>query len=212
MDETSPTQGWWKAIDGRWYPPVPVPSTPPARPPRHARTDPGIPAGALQKPRAVFPGNTAVPAAITVAQSERPRRGPPRYWILAVLLVLTAASISAAGTVRASGDDARSKHTVTYLVTGSGASVVEKITYGTLQTRNGLSGELQVSDARLPWTRTFVTSGTGTSFAVSVETGPTAPSYVNCSIFEDGKLVSSNKAEGPYAVASCRGARPSGIG
>lgn len=92
MDETSPAQGWWQAIDGRWYPPASVPSTPSTRRPRHARVATGSPAGA--------PQNMAVPAADTGAQSEKPVRRPPRYWILAVLLVLTAGSISAAAGVR----------------------------------------------------------------------------------------------------------------
>ena len=99
MNETTPTQGWWKAIDGRWYPPVSVPSTPPTRTPRHARVvATGSPAGPPQMSpfRSVSPRRTAVPA----AQPEKPPRRPPRYWILAVLLVLTAGSVSAAGIVR----------------------------------------------------------------------------------------------------------------
>lgn len=104
-----------------------------------------------------------------------------------------------------SGDGAPSKHVVTYSVTGSGSSRVSHITYLTHQGEHGLSGEGQVTDATLPWTRRVVTSDPGprTSFSVRVVNGPTGPSYVICSISEDGKLLSSQKAEGPYAVAAC---------
>jgi hypothetical protein len=208
MDETSPAQGWWKAIDGRWYPPASVPSTPPTRPPRHARAATGSPAGAPEKLRSgsVSPGYTAISAQYTWAQSKKPLRRPPRYSILAVLVVLTAGSTSAAAVVRARGGyDAHSKHTVTYSVTGSGSSGVSNITYLTRQRGNGLSGEVQVTDAPLPWTSSVVTSdlGLGTSFSIRVENGPIWLSYVICSISEDGKLLSSNEAEGPHAVASC---------
>lgn len=217
MNETSPAQGWWKAIDGRWYPPASVPSTPSTRPPRHARVATGSPAGAPQKSssESVSPGHMAVPAAYTPAKSEKPLRRPPRYWILAVLLVLTAGSISAAAGVRArSGHHAHSKHTVTYSVTGSGSSGVRNITILTLERANGLGGEVHVIDAPLPWTRRVVTSdlGLGTSFSVNVENGPIGLSYVICSISEEGKLLSSDKAEGPYAVASCSSTRSSGGG
>jgi hypothetical protein len=217
MNETSPAQGWWKAIDGRWYPPVSVPSTRPTRAPRHARVATGSPAGAPQKSPfgSVSPRYVAVPAAHTGARPKNPLRRASRYWILAVLLVLTAGSVSAAATLRASGAyDAHSKHTVTYSVTGSGASAVSNITYLTLQRGNRLSGEVQLTDAPLPWTRRVAASdlGLGTSFSVRVENGPAALSYVICSISEDGKLLSFNEAEGPYAVASCSSAGYSGSG
>jgi hypothetical protein len=149
------------------------------------------------------------PAAYTGAPSKKPLRRPPRYWILAVILVLTAGSISAAAIVRARGGyDAHSKHTVTYSVTGSGTSGVGNITYLTLQRGHGVSSEVQVPDAPLPWTSRVVASDLGldTSFSVRVENGPIGLSYVICSISEDGKLRSSNKAEGPHAVASCSSA------
>lgn len=217
MDEAAPAQGWWKAIDGRWYPPASVPSTPSAHPPRHARVATGSPAGAPQKSPSgsVSPGSMAAPAAYTGAQSGKPLRRPPRYWILAVLLVLTAGSISAAASVLArKGHDPHSKHTVTFSVTGSGSSGVRDISILTLQRGNGLSGEVRVIDAPLPWTRRVVTSdlGLGTSFSVRVENGPIGLAYVICSISEEGKLLSSNKAEGPYAVASCSSAGSSGSG
>jgi hypothetical protein len=214
MDEASPAQGWWKAIDGRWYPPVPVPSKPSFRPPRHARGATGSTAAAPQEslPGSVSPGYMAVPAAYPGAQSEKPLRRPPRYWILAALLVLTAGSISTAAIVQArNGHDAHSKRTVTYSVTGSGSSGVSNIT---IQKGSGLSGKVQVIDAPLPWTRRVVTSdlGLGASFSVRVTNGPIGLSYVICSISKEGKLLSSNRAEGPYAVASCSSAGSSGSG
>lgn len=103
---------------------------------------------------------------------------------------------------------------MTYSVTGSGSSAVSNITYLTLQSWNGLSGEVRVTDVPLPWTRRVVTSDLGLSspFSVRVENGPTGLSYVICSISEDGRLLSSNKAEGPYAVASCNSTGSSGRG
>jgi hypothetical protein len=217
MDETSPAQGWWKAIDGRWYPPVSVPSAPRARSPRHARVATGSPADAWQESPSgpVSPAKGAGPDANTGAQSKRRLHRPPRYWILAVLVVLVAGSFSAAAIVRErNGYDPHSKHTVTYSVTGSGTSGIGNVTYLTLQGGNGLSGEVQLLDAPLPWTRSVVTSdlGLGSSFSVRVENGPIGLSYVICSISEDGKLLSSRKAEGPYAVASCSSAGSSSSG
>jgi hypothetical protein len=103
---------------------------------------------------------------------------------------------------------------VTYSVTGSGTSGVSNITYLTLQRGHGLSSEVQVPHASLPWTSRVVTSdfGLDTSFSVRVESGPIGLSYVICSISEDGKLRSSNRAEGPNAVASCNSAGSSGSG
>jgi hypothetical protein len=132
-----------------------------------------------------------------------------------MLLVLTAGSTSAAAIVRArDGHNADSKHTVTYSVTGSGSSGLSNITYLTLQRESGRSGEVQVAHAPLPWTKTVVTSHLvlGTSYSVKVENGSMGLSYVSCSISEDGKLLSSNKAEGPHAVASCSSSVASGSG
>lgn len=118
-----------------------------------------------------FPGYMAEPAAhADEALSGKAVRRPPRYWILAVLLVLVAGSISAAAIVRArAGDNALSNHTLMYSVTGSGTSAVSTITYITHR-GNGLGGEAQVTDATVPWTSRVVTSdlGLGTSFSVRV--------------------------------------------
>lgn len=216
MNESSPVENWWRAIDGRWYPPAPLPSMPPAHSPRHARVDTGNSVSTLhERPSAPVPsGHMAVPAAHAAeAQPQKPVRRPPRYWILAVLLVLVAVSISAAAITRAGArGNVLSNHTVTYSVTGSGTSAVSSITYITHR-GNGL-GEAQVIDATVPWTSRIVTSdlGLATSFSVRVENGPTVLSYVICSISEDGKLLSTNKAEGPHAVASCSSAGSWGRG
>jgi len=93
--------------------------------------------------------------------------------------------------------------TVTYSVTGSGTSSANSITYQTIEGGSARSGKVQETDAPLPWTRTVVTSGRKTSFFVSVGNGSVALSYVICSISEDGTVLSSNEAEGPYAVTSC---------
>lgn len=217
MNETSPAQGWWKAIDGRWYPPISVPAAHLTCVPRHARSTMGSPASTPQKSRSgiAFPGYAAALAADPRTTLEKPFRRAPRYGILAVLLVLTVGSTSAAAIVRArDSHNADSKHTVTYSVTGSGSSGLSNITYLTLQKENGRSGEFHVTEAPLPWTKRIVTSHLvlGTSYSVKVENGPTGLSYVICSISEDGKLLSSNRAEGPHAVASCTSSVSSGRG
>jgi hypothetical protein len=103
---------------------------------------------------------------------------------------------------------------VTYSVTGSGSSGLNNITYLPLQSENGRSGEFHATEAPLPWTKRIVTSHLvlGTSYSVKVENGPIGLSYVICSISEDGKLLSSNKAVGPHAVASCTSSVSSGSG
>jgi hypothetical protein len=85
---------------------------------------------------------------------------------------------------------------------------VSNITYLAFQKGNAHTGPVQVTDARVPWTSRVVTSDLGlhTWFSVKVENGPISLSYVICSISEDGKLLSSYKAEGPHAVASCSSA------
>jgi hypothetical protein len=176
----------------------------------------GSPASTPQKSRSgiAFPGYAAALAADPRTTLEKPFRRAPRYGILAVLLVLTVGSTSAAAIVRArDSHNADSKHTVTYSVTGSGWGL-SNITYLTLQKENGRSGEFHVTEAPLPWTKRIVTSHLvlGTSYSVKVENGPTGLSYVICSISEDGKLLSSNRAEGPHAVASCTSSVSSGRG
>jgi len=127
-------------------------------------------------------------------------------WALLAIVILLGASIPVVASVGTTVDRHAPRHksvTVTYSVTGSGTSSVSSITYQTIARGTVRSGGVLEADAPLPWNRTVVTSGLNTSFLVKVENGSIGLSYVICSISEDGTVVSSMKAEGPHAVASC---------
>jgi hypothetical protein len=92
--------------------------------------------------------------------------------------------------------------TVVYNVTGS--SPTANITYSTLQGGNGEEGGGVVHSAILPWSKATVVSGLFTVFALRATTGSGGGS-VTCTIFDDGKKLSSNTATGSLATASCIG-------
>ena len=98
---------------------------------------------------------------------------------------------------------------VTYSVTGSATSNASSITYQTPEGGGARGGKMQEIDASLPWTRTVVTSGLNAPLFVRVENRSVGLFSVTCSISEDGTVLSSSRAEGSNAVASC-GTRPAG--
>jgi hypothetical protein len=183
MSDVSQGVGWWLASDGKWYPPTSVPGTAPAAPPP--------PSG--QQP---------------YQQPSKPKKGllrRPLFWILVVIVVFFGGCIAiVAGGTKAVNDAAKKKHTVVYSVTGSGTTTAD-VTYSTLQEGSGQNGTAQVTNASLPWTKNITASGLFTSFTLTVTNGPVGLSYVTCSITVDGKVVSQNKASGPYASADCNG-------
>ena len=85
---------------------------------------------------------------------------------------------------------------VTYEVTGDAKNV--ELTYGeVLKPKNETA-------ATLPWSRNVENKGVikgGTLMVTTDESGGT----VECKITVDGKVVSTNRAKGPYAVAHCAG-------
>ena len=60
-----------------------------------------------------------------------------------------------------------------------------------------------MSNADLPWSKTIKVSGQITAFSVSVQNGPVGLSYVVCKITENGKVLTTNTAKGPFAFVSC---------
>jgi hypothetical protein len=144
---------------------------------------------------------------------KQPLRRRPLFWILPIFLVLAGASVPIVKDVSGQARHAPvapRKLTMTYSVVGSGTPAVSSITFRTQQEGDGSSLEVQDVGATLPWKRTVVTSDPRNPSSLSVENGSVVLSYVVCSISEDGRVLSSDKAKGPYAVASCRGAPSSG--
>lgn len=163
-------------------------------------------------------GGVAERDAIRPEADRRPssRRGPrharkqplhrrPLFWVFGFFLALFGASVPIVAGVSATVDHPYSaphpKHmvTVVYSVTGSGTTDTSSITYRTP------SDEVEVTGALVPWKRTLVTSSPvrGAVFSVVAVNHSIGLSYVVCSISINGKVLSSEKAEGPYAVAPC---------
>jgi len=101
---------------------------------------------------------------------------------------------------------ATQKHTITYVVTGSPSTVAGDITYDTIQEGQGQNGEAQLTEQALPWSKTITASGLFTSYTVSVTNASTIGlSYVQCTLKVDGRVVNTNRANGPLATAACHG-------
>jgi hypothetical protein len=159
---------------------------------------------------------TSAPQPLTEAQQRRidkANRKAARPWykkkrwyfaafILLIVVIIVVSIGSAANKV---SHDAAVKHTVVYTATGNNTSTAENVTYDTLQEGGGQNGEAQDTQAALPWSKTITASGLFTSYTVSVTNGIEAPglSGVTCTIRVDGKVVSTNTANGPGATASC---------
>lgn len=191
------------AEGGRSAPASAQPSLP-AHAPRHARTAKGRLARSKKRPSGPVPSRTSR------AHARRPLHRESLLWALLVIVILLGASVPVVASVGTTVDRQapRQKVTVTYSVTGSGTSSVSSINYQTTTGGGTRSGKVQETDAPLPWTRTVVTSGLSTLFFVRVENGSVGLSSVICSISENGTVLSSNQAEGPYAVASCSARTP----
>lgn len=175
MSDVSQGSGWWLASDGKWYPPQQAATMAPPPPP------PPV----YQRPKKPFYKHVV-------------------FWVLLVIVLLVGGCIGiVAGVSHEVVKNATEKHTIVYEVTGSGTSTATNITYATVQEGSGQNGEAQVTGAALPWTKTITASGLITVFSLSVQNGPVGLSYVVCTIKEDGKVINTNRANGPYAIASC---------
>ena len=195
MSDTSQGQGWWLASDGKWYPPQQAPQPPP--PP------PGLPGpgwwqatdGRWYPPQ----GPMHPPAANLLPKKPVYKR--VWFWVLISVGVVLGGCVSIVSVVGARVDhDAHVKHTVVYAVSGTGTAF--KITYATLQEGNGQNGQVSLSNAPLPWSKTVTASGLFIGFDVTATVGDGGGS-ITCTITEDGKQIATGTATGAFTVATC---------
>ncbi|KAA1428389.1 DUF6777 domain-containing protein [Nocardioides antri] len=98
MSETPAGPGWWQASDGRWYPPDAHPSAqqppppPPTQPPP-TQAPPSYPPGGY--PPGGYPPGGYPPGGF--APGQPPPRKKSKGWLIALVLVLLAGLIGAAG-------------------------------------------------------------------------------------------------------------------
>lgn len=193
------------AAEGELSAPASARPSPAPHPPRHARAANGR---AARSPNTSPPG--PVPSRTSRTHARKPVHRQSLFWAFVVIAILIGASIPVVASVGTTVDRHAPKQTrvTTYSVIGSGTSSANSITYQTIEGGDARSGTVQETGAPLPWRRKVVTSGDKTSFFVRVQNGSVGLSYVICTISQDGAVLSSNKAEGPYAVASCSTGSP----
>ena len=130
-------------------------------------------------------------------------RRPMLWTLLVITVIFGGCSSNGAGVNTSFLSQTHQRQTVVYSVSGSGTPKTPLITYATLRGGSGQQGLAQVSNADLPWSKTIKVSGQITAFSVSVQNGPVGLSYVVCKITENGKVLTTNTAKGPFAFASC---------
>lgn len=197
MSDTSQGPGWWKASDGKWYPPesAATPLAPAPAPPVGGGVPPGpgywrATDGNWYPPQA--PPGVAVKKFYT------------RVWFW--LLVIVALGIGGCVTVISVATVAVNKanttvHAVVYSVTGSGTA---DITYDAFS--HGNSGSSQNNNVTLPWTKTV--TGSGIFALYSVDGTLSSGGTVTCTITVDGKQVATNTSTGQFASAVCTASAP----
>ncbi len=211
MSDISQGPGWWQASDGKWY-------APETHPDYVAPAPPPPPTTAVPRPASPQPVGAETPQGPGWWQATDGRWYPPQpgsapyarekkpvykrvwFWLLMIFLgfiVLIVALIAAAGTAINKANT--TQHTIVYTVTGSGSAT---ITYASFD--NNHSGETQLSDVSLPWTKTVVGSGIFNSYSVTATLGD-GGGTLSCSLSVDGKQVSHNTATGAFSSADCTG-------
>jgi hypothetical protein len=128
--------------------------------------------------------------------------------ILSVVLVVVYAAIffGISQSVADSSAAAEAEHTVTYTVTGDAATA--DISYSTYSS-SGASGTSSANGTKLPFEKKITVKGSSESFDFNLFS-LTAMSDVDggsvtCEIKIDGDVVSTNEANGSFALASCSG-------
>ena len=217
MSDVSQGPGWWIASDGKWYPPeqapqapqpapaVPVvPVVPTATPPPVGSDRPLGPGwwqatdGRWYPPQ---PGAYPPGPGPYGTEPKKPVYKRAWFWILIVLaVIISGCSALVFGAGVAVDHAAHVNHTVVYSVTGTGQA--NDITYATLQEGTGQSGEAQLTNVSLPWSKTITASGLITAFDVTATVGE-GGGTITCSIVEDGKQLATNTATGAFASANC---------
>jgi hypothetical protein len=144
-------------------------------------------------------------------RTERSRAAARTF---ALVPLITSAFLVAACSTSPSGEGGHrttETQTVVFSATGGGTSTAQSITYATLQQGGAPRGENGIIEhVTLPWSKTIVesvspdvTTGLWPYYYLDVHNGSGVLTYVTCSITMDGQLVSTQKAVGPHATASC---------
>jgi hypothetical protein len=147
------------------------------------------------------------------AEPDRRPKARIRLLVLPITLAFLAACSSPPTSHHAAGGRHRTTETQTVVFsgTGGGTSTSPSITYATLQQGGARRGESGIiKNVPLPWSKTIVetvspdvTTGLWPYYYLDVHNGLGGLTYVTCSISVDGQVVSTDKAVGPNAIASC---------
>lgn len=210
MSEVAQGPGWWQASDGKWYAPELHPSYRPPTPPI-TYPAPTPPPGYWR----AADGNWYPPR--PGAHSGRAPAGhavrKPVYlrvwlWVLVVVALGIGVSIAVVSLGGQAVNDAAAEHTVVYSVySDTGAGQAPNVTYTTLETGSGQTGEAHLTGALLPWSKTIIASGAHITFHLSATVGPHGGS-ISCVISEDGRELDTNTATGVGATTTCTGSGP----
>lgn len=122
------------------------------------------------------------------------------FWIIIVVVLGMGGCIAAvAGTSKAISDANNVKHTIVFSVQGTGTPT---ITFSSFDNAN--NGTTQISDATLPWTKSFTGKGIFNDYSVTATLGSDG-GIITCTVTIDGKVKSTNHATGAFASADCNG-------
>ena len=130
-----------------------------------------------------------------------------RRWLWVVIVLLAgiggcAVAVGGRGGGAPTKQAAEPTNKIVYSVTGSGSPTVSTINYGGVG--NGKqSGQVAVSNVPIPWSKTITAPESLNAFSLTVTNGSVGLSYVTCTISENGELLITNTAKGPYAIAAC---------
>jgi hypothetical protein len=129
MSDTSQGPGWWRASNGKWYPPE---ATPGQRPPQGTRRPPGVPASQPQDPKIQAPFTLRQTESLEKdrererrrqdRQRQSERRRPPWGWIGVGLLVIAFGGVGTWLALTADGDDDTAPVTTATTATTGGSS------------------------------------------------------------------------------------------
>lgn len=126
------------------------------------------------------------------------------FWIVIVLLAgIGIYAVIGRGGGAPANNATEQTNTIVYSVTGSGTPTVSTITYSNVGNEKGQNGQVAVSNAAIPWSKTITAKGPLTDFSLIVQNGSVGLSYVTCTITENGELLTTNTSKGPAAIASC---------
>jgi len=118
------------------------------------------------------------------------------FWLL-VVIVVVASILAVAGPANS---DLSSAHTISYTVTSYGDTAAS-VTYRV--NGNTTSGQVQLYDQPLPWTKTFTGDSDFADYYVVAQASEFA-SAIRCQITIDGVAKDAQTENGGFAIASCR--------